>query len=511
MKKQISRGVVLSFISQAIAIVVGLVYMPVMINILGQSEYGLYQLVQSVVNYLNLMNFGFSGAYIRFFSLAKAENDREGIANLNGMFLRVFLLISLLCTAAGAVLYFRIDILGTHLTPEDYVIAKKLLIIMVLNLAISFPSSLFTVYMSANERFVFQHAVNIVVNVLTPLLTLPLLWLGAGSVGLVSIALLLTVFRLLANLWYCVKKLDMRMNIRYFDRRIFSGLVGFTFFIFLSDMVDQMNLNVDKFLLGRIIGTVSVAVYSVGFNLCTYYKIVSWVIPEMFIPEANRLAIEEKDDNKLTEIFTRIGRYNNYILMLVLTGFILLGKPFIMLWVGPGYETSYYAALILIVAAYIPSVQTLGVNIQNAKNMHRMRSAVYFAVACVNVAASVFLIRKWGVIGTSLGTLFAVLLGTGAFMNVYYHRKVGLNVFTFWKDILRWTVPACLLCGAAWLATRHIVITSWLALLAYAGAYSVVYGGLLWLVGMKREDRDMLSAIVRRARGKAGNEGDGET
>ena len=56
MKKQISGGVILSFIAQIVSIVVGLAYTPVMVRILGQSEYGLYQLVQSVVNYLNLMN-----------------------------------------------------------------------------------------------------------------------------------------------------------------------------------------------------------------------------------------------------------------------------------------------------------------------------------------------------------------------------------------------------------------------------------------------------------------------
>ena len=62
MKKQISGGIVLSFFSQIITIIVGLVYTPIMIRALGQSEYGLYQLVLSVVNYLNLMNLGFNGA-----------------------------------------------------------------------------------------------------------------------------------------------------------------------------------------------------------------------------------------------------------------------------------------------------------------------------------------------------------------------------------------------------------------------------------------------------------------
>ena len=94
MKKQISRGIALSFFSQIITIIVGLVYTPIMIRILGQSEYGLYQLVLSVVNYLNLMNLGFNGAYIRYYVLAKNKNDDNEVANVNGMFMKVFLVIT---------------------------------------------------------------------------------------------------------------------------------------------------------------------------------------------------------------------------------------------------------------------------------------------------------------------------------------------------------------------------------------------------------------------------------
>lgn len=498
MKKQITGGVALSFVSQLIAVAVGLVYTPIMIRILGQSEFGLYQLVQSVVNYLTLMNMGFSGAYIRFFSLAKAKQDEQEIANLNGLFMKIFLLISILCVAAGVALYFNIGILGDQLTAADYVIARKLLAILVINLAISFPSSMFTVYMSANERFVFQQLVNIGVNILIPAFTLPLLWLGYGSVGVVLVTLVLTILRLAVNAWYCLRKLKMKIHIRYFSRKFFMGLLGFTFFIFLSDVVDQLNTNVDKFLLGRILGTVSVAVYSVGFNLRYYYTIISWIIPEMFIPEANRIAIGEKDDNKLTEIFTRVGRYNNYILMLILTGFVLVGKPFIQLWVGDGYEEAYYVAFILMLSAYIPSVQTLGVNIQNAKDMHRMRSIIYFIIASINVVVSIFLIRKWGVTGACVGTLVAVLLGSGLFMNIYYHRKIKLNVIYFWREILRWTIPAGLLCTGTWFLMKNIAIGSWGSLFLFAMCYGIIYIALLWLIGFRKEEKAFIRETVSR-------------
>ena len=70
--------------------------------------------------------------------------------------------------------------------------------------------------MSANERFVYQKAIGILLNIAIPILNIPLLYMGFGSVGVVSVTLLLTVIRLILNMWYCYVKLEMKINIKYF-------------------------------------------------------------------------------------------------------------------------------------------------------------------------------------------------------------------------------------------------------------------------------------------------------
>lgn len=497
MKKQISGGIILSFFSQIITIIVGLVYTPIMIRALGQNEYGLYQLVSSVVNYLNLMNLGFNGAYIRYYVLAKSKENKKEVANVNGLFMKVFLTITFLCLCAGVILFFNIGIFGSQLTANDYVIARRLLVIMVINLAISFPNSLYVAFMSANERFVYQKLVMIIMNIAIPILNIPLLYMGFGSVGVVSASLFLSVVRLVLNMWYCHAKLNMEINFKYFDKSIFKDILGYTFFIFLSDIVDQLNSNVDKFLLGRLCGTVAVALYSVGFNLKNYYVMVSWIVPEMFIPEANRLAIDGDKDEELTSVFTKVGKFNNYLMLLVLSGFFLFGRQFVNLWVGNEYEISYYAGLILMLSGYIPAVQTLGVNIQNAKNMHRTRSVVYFVVACLNVIASIFLIKKWGVIGTCVGTLFATLIGHGMFMNYYYHTKIGLNIISFWKEMSKWIFPVGILTFVSQFLTSNISINNWFVLLALCLIYSCVYVGLLYIIGLNHEQKLIIKNKVK--------------
>ena len=148
-------------------------------------------------------------------------------------------------------------------------------------------------------------------------------------------------------------------------------------------------------------------------------------------------------------------------------------------------------------SGYIPAVQTLGVNIQNAKNMHRTRSVVYFVVACLNVIASIFLIKKWGVIGTCVGTLFATLIGHGMFMNYYYHTKIGLNIISFWKEMSKWIFPVGILTFVSQFLTSNISINNWFVLLALCLIYSCVYVGLLYIIGLNHEQKLIIKNKVK--------------
>ena len=48
-----------------------------MLNMLGQAEYGLYSLANSVVAYLSLLSFGFGSTIIRYIAKYNAEGNKE--------------------------------------------------------------------------------------------------------------------------------------------------------------------------------------------------------------------------------------------------------------------------------------------------------------------------------------------------------------------------------------------------------------------------------------------------
>lgn len=496
---QKKAGVILSYASEAIKILTLLIYTPVMLRILGQSEYGLYQLVYSLVSYLSLLSLGFGSSYMRFYARFKAENDMDGVARLNGMFMTIFMIIALICTVCGVVMIVNIrSIFADGLTDAEYDTAKVLMGFMVFNLAISFPRSVFDCNVTAHERFLFQKALLCLQNLFNPFLTLPLLLLGYGSVGMVLVTTVLSVVTLVINAYYCFRKLKIRFLFRGFQLSLLGEMWVFTFFIFLNQIIDQINWSVDKFLLGRIAGTISVAIYGIGAQINLMYQQFSVSISNVFVPKVNRIVAESSDNRMLTMLMTRVGRIQFMVLSLFLTGFIFFGQPFIRFWGGEEYEQSYFVALFLIAPVTVPLIQNLGIEIQRAKNMHKARSVVYFFIAVGNVLVSIPLIYGFGAVGASIGTAVSLVLGNIIFMNWYYHFRIGLDMRYYWKEIFKFFPALLAPCAAGTLMMIFIPINSVWSMVMWATVYTALFAVSMWLFGMNPQEKEMISAPARK-------------
>ena len=84
---QLKLGSLLSYAQMLLSIIIGLVYTPVMLRLLGQSEYGLYNTVASTIAMLSVLSLGFNSSYIRYYSQYKLRNEQDKIAKLNGLFM----------------------------------------------------------------------------------------------------------------------------------------------------------------------------------------------------------------------------------------------------------------------------------------------------------------------------------------------------------------------------------------------------------------------------------------
>lgn len=491
--QQRQTGILLNYLCEGVKILTALVYTPVMLRLLGQGEYGLYQLVSAVVSNLGLLSFGFGGAYVRYYSRYQVNGDREGAARLNGMFLLVFCFLSALCLLCGGWLAQNAALVfGSGLSAPELRKAKVLLLILVINMALTFPGSVFDCCITAQEQFRFQKLLRLGQSVLNPFLTLPLLLMGYGSAAVAAVSLALTIAVFLTNAIYCRKKLKIAFSFQGLQFSLLKEIGVFTFFIFLNQIIDQINWSVDKFLLGRMSGTVSVAVYGVGGQINALYVQMSTAVSAVFAPKIHRIVARSDDNGELTRLMAKVGRVQLWILALLLSGFCFFGRAFLRLWAGEGYEDSYIVALLLMVPMTVPLIQNLGIEIQRAKNRHCARSVVYACLAVGNIVLSIFLIRRWDCVGAAAGTAITQAAGTILFMNWYYHRKIGLNMAAFWREMAG-TVPALLAaCLFGGIYSSCVAVGGWGSLLGSAFLYTLAYCAVVWRWGLNAEEKRYL-------------------
>ena len=496
---QKKAGVVISYIGQAVNILVGLAYTPIMLRLLGKSEYGTYQLVSSVVSYLSLLSLGFGASYMRFYAKEKAANSEDGVAKLNGMFLLIFSTISLVCVICGCVMVKNIRLLFSEgLTEEEYHIATILMILLVINLAITFPNTVFNCIITSQERFVFQKSLILIHHLLNPFVSLPLLLLGYGSVGMVAATTVVTLLVLLTNMYYCFRKLHCRFSFRGMRFSLLKEMWIFTFFIFLNQIVDQINWSVDKFLLGRMKGTAAVALYGVGGQINTLYVHFSSAISSVFVPSVNRNVAEKRDDTILSNLFIKVGRVQFMVVMLIVSGFVFFGKPFIAFWAGKEYVNAYQVTLLLIIPVTIPLIQNLGIEIQRAKNKHKARSVVYFFIAISNILISIPLVMKYGPTGAALGTMVSLLIGNGLFMNWYYHKHLGIDILGFWRNIAAVSVGLILPVILGIIGSLFCDFSSIVFLIIGILVYTMVYCASMYFWGMNKDEKRMVLVPFKR-------------
>ena len=496
---QKKAGVLLSYGQTVLSTIISLVYTPVMLRLLGQSEYGLYTLVNGFISNLSLMSFGLGSAYVRYYARAEAKDGENGVARINGMFMVIFLVIAAMSLVVGGVLVANVhNIFAAKLTPAEIETARVLMALLVINIAVSFPCSVFTSYITAKERFFFQRMISMLRTVLNPIVMLPLLLMGMGSVALVVVTLVLSVVTDVSSIIFCRRKLGMRIAFGRFDFSLLREMAGFSFFIFLNMIIDQINWTVDTTLLGIISGTAATAVYGVGSQLHRYYMTLSTSISGVFVPQINRIVAKGESDEKLTQLFTRVGRVQFMLLMLVLTGFVFVGEPFIEAWGGGEYEGAYPIALLLMAPVTVPLIQNIGIEIQRAKNKHQFRSKVYFVMALFNVAISIPLGMKWGGLGCAMGTGISMIVCNGFVMNWYYHTHIGLDMGYFWKQILRIVpsfIPPVLL---GLLAVKLHDFVGYGGVVLFALPYCAVYAVSVYLLAMNRDERALVQGIGRK-------------
>ena len=94
----------------------------------------------------------------------------------------------------------------------------------------------------------------------------------------------------------------MQFSFSHFDFPLMKEMTLFSSFIFINMIADQINWNIDKFILGRFYGTIIVAIYGLVAQINSYYLSLSTAISNVFIPRVNKMVAMNCDSDRVNAV-----------------------------------------------------------------------------------------------------------------------------------------------------------------------------------------------------------------
>lgn len=495
------RGVVVSYVYTAAQAIVQLIYVPLLLSCIGQDEYGLYQLVGSIISYLVSINGVLSSGISRYYCVYRAEGDYERADNVLAISSRIYWFMSVVALVACAVLA---EVAGhvyrNSFTPEQVLECQIMLMVLGVNSIITMHNTVSIAAITAHERFVFLKGSQLATLLLQPILVLVLAGVFHNALCVTVVILLMNLLAAALQKWYSATVLNVRPRYKGWDRSIVRALFGFSAAVVLATVADQIFWKTDQLIIGYVYNASAVAVYSIGSQIYMAYMQLGLVASSVFLPKVSLLWKDGAGVREVSDLFARVGRIAFIVCFFVLGGFLVLGPDFITMWAGPQYAESYLVAAVIMVPFTIDLIQNLGITILMVADKYYFRGAMYLVIAIFNVVTTIILLQLLGIVGAAISTAVAMFIGNGLIMNWYYSKKLGLSMRLYWSQVLRLLLPLLpVLAVFAWaywaLPVPH---GTWGAFILAGILYMLAYCSALWKFGFNSYERALVGGLLRR-------------
>lgn len=435
----VAAAAVANWTAYGVAALVGFLLSPFVLHRLGNSAYGIWVLLASVVSYLGLLDLGIRGSITPFIARHHAMGDHAGASRVLAGALRVFMLVGAVVLLLAALLAVFVDRLFT--VPAGMLpVARAVLLMGGASVAVSFVSGVFGGVVTGMHRFDVDSVMEIGMTLVRALLVVLALHAGYGLVGLAAIQLGLSVVRGAANL-VVSRRLYPEISLRAAGPvgDTIRGLLSFSLFASMIHASMVAIYYTDAVIIGAVLPVGMIAFYSIAANLRDYARSIGEAVARVVTPRASATEAA-MGAGAAGQIVLRVAQAVGLIMIPAAFTLILRGERFVGLWMGPGYaEVGGALVMVLALTVWFAGGRSVAVAALMGVNRHRTLALAFACEAVVNLVLSVILVRPLGLMGVALGTAISWLLSTLGFLPWYVGQVLHVPPATFARRV--WLLP----------------------------------------------------------------------
>lgn len=477
---------------------------PFLVHTLGDRRNGIWSLVESILGYLMLFDLGVAASVVRYVARFEATRDQ---ASLN----RVFSTSVCIFAAAGAlVLAIALGLagfgMGLFRVPDDLLTEGRwMLALLGFNLAAGLPLGVFPSVLEGLGRYPAKTGIRTAMLLVRAALYVAVLRQGGGLVGL---AWVITACNLVEHAGLAAASYvylpGLRFSVRLVDRATFRAIRGYSLDALLAMLAGRISFQTDALVIGFFLGPQHITLFGIAAKLVEQAKNCLRSVTAVLTPAFSAWEARGHDE-VIRRTFLDGTRWVLWLILPVQVGLLILGRPFLALWMGPRYAGLCYPTLVILaVPLGLAMAESIGGRVLYGVGRLRWFARAMMVEALANLLLSVLLARPLSIEGVALGTALPNVVAALA-VSVYVCRALGVPLAGYFRQAFLGPVLLAAALAAGWLAAVRwappadwtgLIVTGAVGTAAYlAGAALVEAGPAAVWAGMQAA----LRAAPRRA------------
>jgi len=508
--EKILRNTSFAILARIIHVAVYLIIIPIIINNVGNTRYGIWVALFAFVDYFGLLNLGFGAAAVRYTADYYAQNNIFGI----GQIVTTATIFHLLILPVIVIPVFFADTIVKffHIGPDNLNEAIFVLKAVLLIFAFTQATSAFRAILIGLQRMDIQNLCEIVNTFLYGVGVIIVLGNGLGLKGLiVLIGGLRLVLVASYVLWVFTLVPGIKEGLRHFSGRIFKEFFNYGIKLQITSIVGLFNFQLDKILIGHFLRLELVTFYELGSKIAMFVRNMPSVLLVPLIPASAELAATG-DQKRLAAMHLTGTRY--IVLMAAPIAFFLgiMAPTVMMVWMGTNGYAHAILALRILCVGYFFNIAT-GVVTSMIRGIGILHYEMYSSlfIALTNLTLSLVLIIKIGFTGALIGTATSMTVGNMIYL-YRFSRYMESAFIGFLKDIFMKPVFVALTAGVFIWSSQYLVFRNLESIclsrlnmalyLILAGVFfTLTYSGVLLLIGfIRRSDLRVFGQIAKSIR-----------
>lgn len=456
-----TSGVLIGWLSTFLSIAVGLFMSPFLIHHLGEAGYGVWVLVQSTVSYMYFMDLGLRTTVVRFSAQAQARGDHQEVSDV----VSAALWIRLWTAAAVMLISCILTILLPHIfkLPDNYELtARTALLLAAATVSSSLVFSVFSAVLSGLGRFDLLGLIELGQVCFTSLGIVLIIGTGHGLISLASWQFLMVLGMNVVTMLVAFRTYpDLKVHFRKPERVLLKSMWNLGLYVLISNGAGQLILYTDNVVVGAFVAAAAVSYYAIAGKMVEYVRQIAYSVLKYIMPLASSFGARNQYD-RLRQLHLRGTQAVLLVTYPIVITLFVRGNTLLRLWIGARFSAE--ATQILQILSVAAAVMLANASVNGvALALDRQRTLAWGTLAegIANLALSVFLVRRIGILGVAWGTLIPTTFAAFFFWPGFVCRLLKMStiryMFDGWLKPIVAMIPFIFVCYWAewhWLPTK---------------------------------------------------------